>query len=67
MPENHFDKAARFAAQLEPAEFLAWRLDRPAGALGFAGRLDTRGIPFPGEPDRVGDAISRPLTMASKY
>ncbi|AWM35750.1 hypothetical protein GobsT_65570 [Gemmata obscuriglobus] len=59
MPENHFDKAARFAAQLEPPEFLAWLLDRPATALGFAGWLDTRGIPFPGEPDRVGDTVAR--------
>ena len=60
MPENPFDKAARFAAaQLDPPEFLAWLLEVPAEQLGFSGWLDTRGIPFPGEPDRVGDTVAR--------
>ncbi|MBY0459753.1 MAG: hypothetical protein K2V38_20735, partial [Gemmataceae bacterium] len=57
--DTPFDKAARFAAQLEPVEFLSWLLDLPAAAVGFTSWLDTRTIPFPGEPDRVGDAVAR--------
>jgi hypothetical protein len=59
MPENPFDKAARFAAQLEPVEFLTWLLEIPPARLGFSGWLDTRAIPFPGEPDRIADTVAR--------
>lgn len=60
MPENPFDKAARFAAsQLDAPAFLAWVLGVPAERLGFAGWLDTRGVPFPHAPDRTGDTVAR--------
>ncbi len=59
MPENPYDKAARFAAKLDPEGFLAWVLGLPLDRLGFAGWIDTRGIPFPGEQDRTGDTVAR--------
>jgi hypothetical protein len=59
MPANPFDQAARFAAKLDPAEFLSWSLGLPPERLGFAGWLDTRAIPFPGEQDRVSDTVAR--------
>lgn len=59
MSENRSDQAARFAAKIDPPEFLTWVLELPAGHLGFGGWLDTRAIPFPGEPDRTGDLVAR--------
>ena len=37
MPGNHFDKAARYAAKLDPPGFLGWLLGLPPGELGFVG------------------------------
>ncbi len=59
MPTNPFDKAARFAAKLDAEEFLAWVLDLAPERLGFAGWLDTRAIPFPGEQDQTSDTVAR--------
>jgi hypothetical protein len=59
MPPNHFDQAARFAAKLDAPAFLAWVLDVSPNALGFAGWIDTRAIPFPGAPDRTSDTVAR--------
>jgi hypothetical protein len=58
MATNVFDKAARYAAKLDPAEFLAWALDRPPAAFDFRQWLDTRLIPFPGGDDRTGDTVA---------
>lgn len=59
MPPNHFDQAARFAAKLDAPAFLAWVLGVSPEALGFAGWIDTRAIPFPGAPDRTSDTVAR--------
>lgn len=59
MSINPFDKAARFAAKLDPVEFLTWALGVPADRLGFAGWLDTRALPLPHEQDQIGDTIAR--------
>ena len=59
MPGNVFDKAARYAARLDPPGFLGWALGVPADAVGFQGWLDTRGVAFPGDPDRTGDTVAR--------
>lgn len=56
---NHFDQAARFAARLEPADFLAWALGVAPDAFAFEGWLDTQTVPFPGEPERRCDTVAR--------
>lgn len=59
MAENPFDKACRFAAKLDAPAFLAWALDFAPDSFTFDGWLDTRGLPFPGDPDRVSDTVAR--------
>ncbi len=59
MPENPFDKASRFAAQMDSAGFLGWLLRLPPGGFAFGGWLDTRAVPFPGDRDRTGDTVAR--------
>src|SRR4051812_6063912 len=59
MAENPFDKASRFAAKIDPPTFLAWVLDFAPEEFVFRGWLDTRGLPFPGDPDRVSDTVAR--------
>ena len=58
MPDNPFDKAARYTVRLDPPGFLAWVLGTPAD-LGYRGWLGTRSVPFPGDPDRTGDTVAR--------
>lgn len=58
MPQNHYDKASRFAAKLDASEFFRWLLRLPREAFGFHRWLDTRGVPFPGDPDRTGDTVA---------
>lgn len=55
---NVFDQAARYAAKLDPAPFFRWLLPRLDPALAFTGWLDTRTLPFPGEPDRTCDTVA---------
>jgi hypothetical protein len=55
---NDFDKAARYTARLDPGGFLRWLLPGMAPALRFAGWLDTRTVPFPGERDRTCDTVA---------
>lgn len=59
MAANVYDQTARYAARLDPPGFLAWALGVPAADLGFGGWLDTRGVAFPGDPDRTGDTVAR--------
>jgi hypothetical protein len=55
---NVFDQAARYAAKLNAAGFLRWLFPSLDPALVFAGWLDTRTVPFPGEPDRTCDTVA---------
>lgn len=59
MTGNPFDRAARYAAKLDPPGFLAWVLSLPGDAFAFGGWLDTRGVSFPGDSDRTGDTVAR--------
>lgn len=59
MPQNVYDKASRFAARIDPPGFFGWLLGLRADAFTFRGWLDTRGVPFPGDPDRTGDTVAR--------
>ncbi len=56
---NPFDKAARYAARLDPAGFVAWLLGLDASRFRFAGWLDTRGVVLPGESDQTADTVAR--------
>lgn len=56
MSANPFDQACRYLAKLDPALFLAWLL--PLSAARFRGWLDTRTLPFPGEPERTCDTVA---------
>jgi hypothetical protein len=58
MAVNPFDKASRFAANLDAAGFLGWLLALPPQNYEFRGWLDTRGVAFPGHPDRTGDTVA---------
>lgn len=58
MSINHFDQACRYSAKLDAVAFLAWLFDQPAETFAFRGWLDTRGLPFPGTPDRVSDTVA---------
>lgn len=58
MAGNYYDKASRFAAKLDSAGFVGWLLDLPAERFTFRRWLETRGVPFPGNPDRVGDTVA---------
>jgi hypothetical protein len=58
MSRNPYDQASRYAAKMDPAGFLCWLLRVMALPLPFRGWLDTRTLPFPGEPDRICDTVA---------
>jgi hypothetical protein len=59
VPANQYDQACRYLLRLFAVPLLAWLLRLDAGKLDFAGWLDTRGLPWPGEPDRTCDTVAR--------
>ena len=61
---GQFDQAARYTAKLDPPAFLRWLLPGLDPALAFRGWLDTRTLPFPGEPDRTCDTVAELLDAA---
>lgn len=58
MTTNPYDQACRFLLQLFAAPLLAWLLRLPPGRPDFVGWLDTRGLPWPGQKDRVCDTVA---------
>jgi hypothetical protein len=58
MAQNEFDQASRYAAKLDPVGFLSWLLRLPVEVFRFREWLDTRSLPFPGEPDRIRDTVA---------
>lgn len=58
MSENYYDKASRYAAKVDPAGFFSWLLGLPLDGFAFRDWLDTRGLPFPGDPDRANDTVA---------
>jgi hypothetical protein len=58
VPLNYYDKASRFVAKLDSVEFLSWLFGVPTNTFVFRDWLDTRDIPFPGEPDRTCDTVA---------
>jgi len=55
---NPYDQACRFLLRSFPLPLLSWMLRLPPGGLDFAGWLDTRGLPWPGSPDRTCDTVA---------
>jgi hypothetical protein len=58
MSTNPFDQACRYLARLDPIGLLCWLLGLPASAFSFEGWLNTRTVPFPGEPERTCDTVA---------
>src|SRR5262249_56603993 len=58
MPPNRFDQASRYAAKLDAVGFLSWLLREDAAELRFRLWLDTRTLPFPGDPERTCDTVA---------
>jgi hypothetical protein len=57
MMENPFDKGARYLAKRNPPRFFQWLILGLEGVLTFQDWVDTRTVPFPGEPDRTCDTV----------
>src|SRR5947208_3159267 len=53
-----YDQASRYGSKLKPPRFLRWLLPALPATLSFQGWLDTRTLPFPGEPDRICDTVA---------
>jgi hypothetical protein len=56
MAANRFDQASRYGAKLDAQGFYRWLLGDPT--LLLQGWLDTRSLPFPGEPERTLDTVA---------
>ena len=61
---NDYDKASRYAVKMDPLAFLRWLIPGMDLDLEFRGWIDTRTLPFPGDPDRTCDTVAR-LSFAS--
>ena len=55
---NDYDRTARRAAKLDPLGFFCWLLRRFANHLRFERWMDTGTVPFPGDPERIGDTVA---------
>jgi hypothetical protein len=59
MSPNPFDQAARYAAhQLDEFGFLNWLVPSITAVEDFHRWLNTRSLPFPGEPERICDTVA---------
>src|SRR5947209_8740721 len=55
---NVFDQASRFLLRLDALALLLWLLRTTADKVAFAGWLDTRQVPWPGQADRICDTVA---------
>jgi hypothetical protein len=55
---NELDQAVRYTAKMAPADFVRWLVPGLDPAYAFRGWLDTRTVPFPGEPERTCDTVA---------
>ncbi len=58
MPVNRYDQASRYAAKLDPVGYCSWVLREASAVLHFLTWLDTRTLPFPGDPERICDTVA---------
>src|SRR5258708_6995883 len=57
-PMNDYDRASRRTAKLDSQSFFNWLLANFEKYLRFERWLDTRTVPFPGDPERIGDTVA---------
>ena len=53
-----YDQASRYITKARPSAFFTWRAPALGRRWTFRGWLGTRGIAFPGEPDRTCDTVA---------
>ncbi len=58
-----YDQSARYTAKLDPAGFLCWLVPGVVRVWAYRDWLDTRTLPFPGEPDRTCDTVAGFVTL----
>jgi hypothetical protein len=58
MPLNRYDQGSRYLAKLDPIGLLCWLLRETPAELRFRMWLDTRTLPFPGDPERTCDTVA---------
>ena len=58
MTPNPFDQACRYLFRPFAVPLLAWLLRLAPDRLDFVEWLDTRGLPWPGQPDRTCDTVA---------
>ncbi len=63
---NPYDQASRYLAKRDPLGLLRWLLPRLGTNWIFHNWLDTRTIPFPGQPDRICDTVACLLDKAAR-
>jgi hypothetical protein len=66
MTPNPFDQACRYLAKRNPGGMIAWLLPGLSPTVRFRCWLDTRSIPFPGEPERVCDTVAHLVDTSTK-
>jgi hypothetical protein len=64
--QTPYDQASRYSAKLDPVGFLRWLVQDPTPTWVFRGWLDTRTLPFPGDPDRTCDTVASLFDVASQ-
>jgi hypothetical protein len=58
MTINRYDQASRYTSKLDAGGLLAWLLREEPANLRFRSWLDTRTLPFPGDPERTCDTVA---------
>ncbi len=58
MPTDPYDRASRYLLRRNPLALLAWLLKMRETQLTFVQWLDTRRLPWPGQPDRTCDTVA---------
>src|SRR5262245_29790801 len=55
--DNRYDQAGRYLARGLPLQLVGWLLGLPPTAYSAHGWVDTRNVPFPGDPERICDTV----------
>jgi hypothetical protein len=55
---RRYDQACRYAAKMDAVGLLCWLFGETPGQLRFRAWLDTRTLPWPGDPERTCDTVA---------
>jgi len=58
MPPDPYDRSSRYLVRRNALALLAWLMDLQEAGLEFVQWLDTRRLPWPGQPDRSCDTVA---------